>query len=284
MTVSIILAGKGREVVTIEPNASLTEAVALLAEKRIGALLILGADRRIVGILSERDIVRALAERGAGQAQEFVPQLAGFEHSALGAVLEAAPIGERHRHRARHAAMLDFRPGHQLDAMAESTDLRVGQCRLVPGFGIARLAAERQRDRERDAVLRQHQIGRLRNVVALDHPRGAGDADGLDLGAGKAVFGLQVAHGFDRGMRGGVARIALQHRGRDDELLAEAARQLGCIPFCAENFEKPEFAFEHGARSGETAGGEARRQHPRFRCPPQMQALDHAAVAAGEFQ
>jgi CBS domain-containing protein len=65
MTVSIILAGKGREVVTIEPNATLTAAVALLAEKRIGALLILGADRRIVGILSERDIVRAFAERGA---------------------------------------------------------------------------------------------------------------------------------------------------------------------------------------------------------------------------
>jgi CBS domain-containing protein len=55
MTVSIILAGKGREVVTIEPNANLADAVALLAEKRIGALLILGADRRIVGILSELD-------------------------------------------------------------------------------------------------------------------------------------------------------------------------------------------------------------------------------------
>jgi CBS domain-containing protein len=65
MTVSIILAGKGRDVVAIEPNASLAAAVDVLAEKRIGALLILGADRRVVGILSERDIVRTLAERGA---------------------------------------------------------------------------------------------------------------------------------------------------------------------------------------------------------------------------
>jgi CBS domain-containing protein len=72
MTASIILAGKGREVVTIEPSASLASAVALLAEKRIGALLILGADHRIVGILSERDIVRALAERGAGVLDEPV--------------------------------------------------------------------------------------------------------------------------------------------------------------------------------------------------------------------
>jgi CBS domain-containing protein len=72
MTVSLILAGKGRDVVTIEPNATLGVAVELLAEKRIGAVLILGADRRIVGILSERDIVRALAERGRGALDETV--------------------------------------------------------------------------------------------------------------------------------------------------------------------------------------------------------------------
>jgi CBS domain-containing protein len=65
MTVATILAVKGRDLVTIEPSASLADAATLLAEKRIGAVLILGADRRIVGILSERDIVRALAERGA---------------------------------------------------------------------------------------------------------------------------------------------------------------------------------------------------------------------------
>ena len=70
MTVSTILAAKGRDVVTIEPSASLAAAAKLLAEKRIGAVLILGADRRIVGILSERDIVRALAERGAGALDE----------------------------------------------------------------------------------------------------------------------------------------------------------------------------------------------------------------------
>ena len=73
-TVSIILAGKGREVVSIEPNATLAAAVELLAEKRIGAVLILGAGRRVAGILSERDIVRALAERGAGVLEEPVSQ------------------------------------------------------------------------------------------------------------------------------------------------------------------------------------------------------------------
>jgi CBS domain-containing protein len=72
MTVGIILAAKGREVATIEPGTTLKSAVALLAEKRIGAVLVLGADNRIVGILSERDIVRAVAESGAAALDEPV--------------------------------------------------------------------------------------------------------------------------------------------------------------------------------------------------------------------
>lgn len=72
MTVSMILAEKGSDVVTIEPSATLADAATLLAEKRIGAVLILGADRRISGIISERDIVRALAARGAAALDEPV--------------------------------------------------------------------------------------------------------------------------------------------------------------------------------------------------------------------
>jgi CBS domain-containing protein len=74
MTVSVILAGKGRDVVTIEPAVRLAEAVKVLADKRIGAALVLGADRRIAGIISERDIVRALAGRGAAALDEAVSQ------------------------------------------------------------------------------------------------------------------------------------------------------------------------------------------------------------------
>lgn len=75
MTVSIILAAKGRDVVSVEPNTKLSSAVALLAEKRIGALVVLGVDRRIVGILSERDIVRALAEHGTHTLDAAVSQV-----------------------------------------------------------------------------------------------------------------------------------------------------------------------------------------------------------------
>ena len=64
MTVKAILSRKGSDVVTIAPTASLTEAVKLLAERRIGAVVVTGPDNRVAGILSERDIVRNVAERG----------------------------------------------------------------------------------------------------------------------------------------------------------------------------------------------------------------------------
>ena len=66
MNVKTILSLKGSHVTTIEPTATLEAAVAILAKHRIGALVVLGADQRVIGILSERDIVRSLAELGAG--------------------------------------------------------------------------------------------------------------------------------------------------------------------------------------------------------------------------
>jgi len=95
MTVSVILAGKGREVVTIEPGASLADAVHLLAEKRIGAALILGADRRIAGIISERDIVRVLAERGAAALDEPVSRTMTRKVETCGENEAVATIMER---------------------------------------------------------------------------------------------------------------------------------------------------------------------------------------------
>jgi CBS domain-containing protein len=75
MLVKNILVGKLGSVVTIEPTSDLTAAAKLLAERRIGAVVILGADQRIVGILSERDIVRALAEHGPTVLNEPVSQV-----------------------------------------------------------------------------------------------------------------------------------------------------------------------------------------------------------------
>jgi CBS domain-containing protein len=76
MYVRDILSVKGRNVVTIEPATTLAAAAKILTENRIGALVVTGAGDRIVGILSERDIVQALAGRGAdalhAPASEFM--------------------------------------------------------------------------------------------------------------------------------------------------------------------------------------------------------------------
>ena len=71
MTVRAILDSKGHHVLSVEPDAKLAEAIKLLSERRIGAVLVM-SQGRIEGILSERDIVRVLGERGAGVMDEPV--------------------------------------------------------------------------------------------------------------------------------------------------------------------------------------------------------------------
>jgi CBS domain-containing protein len=72
MTVEHILRGKGRNVVTIEANCTLSEAARTLAEQRIGALIVSDAFRPVLGIISERDIVMAIAARGPAALDEPV--------------------------------------------------------------------------------------------------------------------------------------------------------------------------------------------------------------------
>jgi CBS domain-containing protein len=71
MTVRAILDIKGHHVVSIAPDVKLSAAVNTLNERRIGALLVM-KEERIEGILSERDIVRVLGERGAAVLDEPV--------------------------------------------------------------------------------------------------------------------------------------------------------------------------------------------------------------------
>jgi len=71
MTVRAILDSKGHHVLSVEPDAKVSVAVKLLGERRIGAVLVM-TQGRIEGILSERDIVRVLGERGAGMMDEPV--------------------------------------------------------------------------------------------------------------------------------------------------------------------------------------------------------------------
>ena len=62
MKVRNILATKGGRVITIAPEETVRRAVALLVEQRIGAVVVTDAAGQLVGILSERDVIRAAAE------------------------------------------------------------------------------------------------------------------------------------------------------------------------------------------------------------------------------
>jgi CBS domain-containing protein len=61
MQVKQILRDKGRDVITIAGDATLSEASRLLARKRIGAVVVRDGDGGLAGIISERDVVRAVA-------------------------------------------------------------------------------------------------------------------------------------------------------------------------------------------------------------------------------
>ena len=71
MTVRAILDTKGHNIQSVEPDARLSAAIKILGERKIGAVLVM-SNGRIEGILSERDIVRVLGERGAAVLDEPV--------------------------------------------------------------------------------------------------------------------------------------------------------------------------------------------------------------------
>ena len=69
------MAHKGKDVTTISPQASIADAVALMKEKQIGALIVSPDKGKIAGILSERDIVRALDSHGPGLLKDLVSNI-----------------------------------------------------------------------------------------------------------------------------------------------------------------------------------------------------------------
>ena len=95
MNVKAILAAKGGDIVSIEPTADLAAAAKLLSAHSIGAVLIRGAGGRLAGILSERDIVRAIAEQGAAALVSSVGQVMTRNVATCGEEDSIARIMER---------------------------------------------------------------------------------------------------------------------------------------------------------------------------------------------
>ncbi|MBB3808452.1 CBS domain-containing protein [Pseudochelatococcus contaminans] len=74
-TVAAILASKGRSVITISPQRSLHEAVDVLSTRGVGALVVTGVDGAVLGILSERDVVRVLGSDGVRALDNTVSRI-----------------------------------------------------------------------------------------------------------------------------------------------------------------------------------------------------------------
>jgi CBS domain-containing protein len=92
-TVAAILKHKGYTVLTVHPDARINDVTAILAENRIGAVLVIDETEQMLGIVSERDIVRALAANGprtvdmtAGQLMTRAVQVAHPETTVVEAM------------------------------------------------------------------------------------------------------------------------------------------------------------------------------------------------------
>jgi CBS domain-containing protein len=84
MIVATILKHKGHDVAHVRPTATVAEIVRTLTERRIGAVLVLDAAGQMLGIVSERDIVRSLAEQGARTMEMTAAQLMTTEMHTSG--------------------------------------------------------------------------------------------------------------------------------------------------------------------------------------------------------
>ena len=107
MRISDVLRVKGTQVVTVPPDTTIRRLLAVLAEHRIGAVVVSRDGTSVDGIVSERDIVRALAKRGAAVLSEPVTAIYTAE---VRTVTPRTPIEEvmhmMTEHRVRHAPVV----------------------------------------------------------------------------------------------------------------------------------------------------------------------------------
>ncbi len=107
MTIASILQGKGTEVVSVARDATVAEAVALLAERRIGAVPVMEGDT-VVGIFSERDVIHCLKADGGAALDRSVgdAMTAPVESVAPGSPVIGA-LSLMTRRRIRHLPVID---------------------------------------------------------------------------------------------------------------------------------------------------------------------------------
>ena len=107
MIVSDILRRKGTDVVTVTPDTTVRAMIGMLAEHRIGALVVSTDGSTVHGMVSERDVVRGLAARGADVLDETVGQICTYEAVTVAPDCRVADLREVMTHgRFRHVPVV----------------------------------------------------------------------------------------------------------------------------------------------------------------------------------
>ncbi|MBI2717417.1 MAG: CBS domain-containing protein [Rhizobiales bacterium] len=108
MAVAQILKQKGRTVVTVRPNQTLNEVAGILAQHRIGAVVVIDASGGIAGIVSERDVVKAIAAHGANALALAAREVMMVEvRTCSPRDTEAELMGWMTEHRIRHLPVIE---------------------------------------------------------------------------------------------------------------------------------------------------------------------------------
>jgi len=129
MNVAAILKEKGRQVVTISPEASIRDIAAELMQHGVGALVVVNEDNGVIGVISERDIIAAIASAGEDALDDPVmlhmqvnPPTAA-EHDAIPAVIRTMTVSRR-----RHLPVVE---GQRLTGLVSIGDVMKRHIRII---------------------------------------------------------------------------------------------------------------------------------------------------------
>ncbi|GAA3426302.1 CBS domain-containing protein [Streptosporangium sandarakinum] len=107
MLIGALLAKKGNHVVTVRPRATVTELLAVLADNNIGAAVVSDDGSSISGIVSERDVVRGLNDRGAAVLDAPVSAIMTTEVRTCGPGVKVEDLRQTMTtHRIRHVPVV----------------------------------------------------------------------------------------------------------------------------------------------------------------------------------
>jgi CBS domain-containing protein len=128
MTIAAIIEGKARDIVSVGAGTLVREAVALLAERKIGAMPVLEGDR-VVGIISERDVIYCLGSDGAAMLDWPVSRVMTAPAITIEpGVSELAALSQMTRRRIRHLPVVE---GERLVGFVSIGDLVAYRIRRI---------------------------------------------------------------------------------------------------------------------------------------------------------